>query len=122
MALACGLDFGTSNSTVGWLPGRSPASRARSLPARYVSGYLETSNVPEIGEQAASHAWVDVWLEDCGWISVDVTQAQFASEQYCRLAVGRDYAAAAPLRGMRVGGGNETLSVDVSVQVVVKSY
>ena len=23
MALACGLDFGTSNSTVGWLPGAS---------------------------------------------------------------------------------------------------
>jgi transglutaminase-like putative cysteine protease len=96
--------------------------RARNLPARYVSGYLETSNAPEIGEQAASHAWVDVWLDDCGWISVDVTQGQFASEQYCRLAVGRDYAAAAPLRGMRVGGGNETLSVDVSVQVVVKSF
>lgn len=95
--------------------------RARNLPARYVSGYLDTSG-SEIGEQAASHAWVDVWLDDCGWISVDVTQGRFASEQYCRLAVGRDYAAAAPLRGMRVGGGNETLAVDVKVEPVVKSF
>ena len=31
MALACGLDFGTSNSTVGWLPGSSPVSGASSL-------------------------------------------------------------------------------------------
>ncbi|NNG25784.1 Hsp70 family protein [Telluria aromaticivorans] len=31
MALACGLDFGTSNSTVGWLPGSSLQPGARSL-------------------------------------------------------------------------------------------
>ena len=35
---------------------------------------------------------------------------------YCRLAVGRDYEAAAPLRGVRRGGGTETLSVLVRVQ------
>ncbi len=31
MALACGLDFGTSNSTVGWLPGSSLQPGAQSL-------------------------------------------------------------------------------------------
>ncbi|MFN3790385.1 Hsp70 family protein [Massilia sp.] len=31
MALACGLDFGTSNSTVGWLPGSSYEAGASSL-------------------------------------------------------------------------------------------
>ena len=90
--------------------------RARDVPARYVSGYLDPGDVPH----AASHAWADVWLEDRGWISVDVTHGCFASGQYCRIAVGRDYAAAAPVRGMRVGGGNEEMSIDVSVEASEK--
>ncbi|MDR5754686.1 MULTISPECIES: transglutaminase family protein [unclassified Caballeronia] len=84
--------------------------RARGVPARYVSGYVEPGEV----DRAASHAWVDVWLGD-GWVSVDVTHARFASARYCRLAVGRDYEAAAPVRGSRVGGKEERLSVHVSV-------
>ncbi|HEY1610208.1 MAG TPA: transglutaminase family protein, partial [Paraburkholderia sp.] len=44
--------------------------RARGVPARYVSGYVDPGDVPE----AASHAWVDVWL-DGGWVTVDVTHA-----------------------------------------------
>src|SRR5439155_9370408 len=71
--------------------------RARGVPARYVSGYIEPGDVPH----AASHAWVDVWVGDA-WVSVDVTHAAFASGGYCRLAVARDYATAAPVRGSRV--------------------
>lgn len=84
--------------------------RARGVPARYVSGYVDPGDVPA----AASHAWVDVWL-DGGWVTIDVTHGCFASEKYCRIAVGRDYETAAPVRGTRVGGMAETL--DVSVQV-----
>jgi len=85
--------------------------RARGLPARYVSGYLDAGDVQDV----ASHAWVDVWLEGSGWVSVDVSHACFASEKYCRVAVGRDYETAAPVRGMRVGGGSEELAVTVAV-------
>jgi transglutaminase-like putative cysteine protease len=85
--------------------------RARGVPARYVSGYIEPGDVPH----AASHAWVDVWLDGTGWISVDVTHAAFASEIYCRLATARDYEAAAPVRGRRIGGREEHLDVRVSV-------
>lgn len=84
--------------------------RARGIPARYVSGYIEPGDVPH----GASHAWVDVWL-DGGWISVDVTHATFASEIYCRLAAARDYEAAAPVRGRRIGGLEEKLNVSVTV-------
>jgi transglutaminase-like putative cysteine protease len=62
---------------------------------------------------------VDVWI-DGGWVSVDVTHAAFASGRYCRLAVARDYEAAAPVRGSRVGGKDERMSVDVSVQALVE--
>lgn len=84
--------------------------RVRGLPARYVSGYVDPGNVPEM----ASHAWVDVWIDN-GWVTVDVTHACFASEKYCRIAVGRDYEAAAPVRGRRVGGMGETMDVNVQV-------
>jgi len=85
--------------------------RARGVPARYVSGYIEPNEVPH----GASHAWVDVWLEGRGWTSVDVTRAAFASEIYCRLAAARDHEAAAPVRGRRIGGMEEKLNVTVTV-------
>jgi transglutaminase-like putative cysteine protease len=85
--------------------------RGMGLPARYVSGYLYTT-----AEHAASHAWVDVWLKDHGWVSIDVTNRQYASEQHCRLAVARDYDSASPVRGVRTGGGRESMAVHVHVQ------
>jgi transglutaminase-like putative cysteine protease len=88
--------------------------RARGIPARYVSGYIDPGDVPE----AASHAWVDVWLDRLGWISVDVTHAAFASEVFCRLAAARDYDAASPVRGRRIGGLEEHLDVTVVVNAV----
>ncbi|BBB64880.1 transglutaminase [Undibacterium sp. YM2] len=87
---------------------------ARGIPARYVSGYID----PESTGHADSHAWVDVWVEDAdysGWVSVDATHAVLMTDSYCRLAIGRDYDSAAPVRGVRRGGGLETLSVTVQV-------
>ena len=87
--------------------------RAARVPARYVSGYLLAGGVND----AASHAWVDVWQEaDSAWLGVDVTHASLARADHCRLAVGRDYLDAAPVRGVRRGGGNETLHVNVHVE------
>lgn len=85
------------------------------LPARYVSGYFYTT-----AEHAASHAWCDIWIEDQGWISVDVTNGQFASDCHCRLAVARDYDSASPVRGVRNGGGVESMTVSVRVQEIVQ--
>jgi transglutaminase-like putative cysteine protease len=85
-----------------------------SLPVRYISGYIYPGEV----EHSASHAWVDVWVEDTdysGWISIDVTHACLQTADYCRLAVGRDYESVAPVRGMRRGGGDEQMTVQVDV-------
>jgi transglutaminase-like putative cysteine protease len=84
--------------------------RAAGIPARYVSGYLYTGASGEV----ASHAWADAWLgADEGWLSVDVTHGVTAGSAHCRLAIGRDYLDAAPVRGVRRGGGRENLSVAV---------
>ena len=86
--------------------------RAAGLPARYVSGYVLTGDA----DHAASHAWLDVWLDsEQRWVSCDVTHRAFAGPRLCRLAVGRDYLDAAPIRGVRRGGGIEQLEVNVIV-------
>lgn len=86
--------------------------RLAGVPARYVSGYLYAGE----NQEMASHAWVDAWLEsERAWIGIDVTHQSLAGEQHCRLAVGRDYHDAAPVRGVRRGGGEESLEVNVSV-------
>jgi transglutaminase-like putative cysteine protease len=85
------------------------------IPARYVSGYID----PGTSEHAESHAWVDAWVDEVdfsGWVSIDVTHARFENDSYCRLAVGRDYDSAAPVRGVRNGGGDESLTVRVDVR------
>lgn len=86
--------------------------RSAGVPARYVSGYVYTGSTGEV----ASHAWADAWLgNDDGWISLDVTHAAFAGSAHCRLAVGRDYLDAAPVRGVRRGGGRERMDVAVKL-------
>jgi transglutaminase-like putative cysteine protease len=87
---------------------------ARGIPARYVSGYID----PGSTGHAASHAWVDAWAEDddySGWVSIDVTHNRLMTDAYCRLAIGRDYESAAPVRGMRRGGGDEIMSVEALI-------
>ncbi len=88
------------------------SARAVGIPARYVSGYIYTGDTKD----AASHAWVDVWLgAELGWQSMDVTHKRPAVRTYCRLAVGRDYLDAAPVRGVRQGGGGEKMEANVLV-------
>lgn len=89
--------------------------RGLGVPARYVSGYLYTET-----EHAASHAWADIWFDDVGWTSVDITNRQFASDCHCRLAVARDYDSASPVRGVRHGGGEESMTVTVQVQAAAQ--
>lgn len=89
----------------------------RNIPARYVSGYINSGS----SGHAESHAWVDVWVAEddfTGWVSIDVTHAVYASDAHCRLAVARDYDSAAPVSGVRRGGGEESLDVRVSVTLM----
>ncbi|MEP7244657.1 MAG: transglutaminase family protein, partial [Gammaproteobacteria bacterium] len=80
-------------------------------------GYLYTGDGEE-GGTAASHAWVDAWIEDSrSWLGIDITHDEPTGNgmHHCRLAVGRDYLDAAPVRGVRRGGGHEMMDIDVTV-------
>lgn len=90
-------------------------ARAAGVPARYVSGYIDANDPGHV----SSHAWADVWI-DGGWVSYDVTHAALAGPALCRLAVGRDYADASPVRGIRRGGAGEELAVAVRVSAAAE--
>jgi transglutaminase-like putative cysteine protease len=94
--------------------------RSAGLPARYVSGYLET--LPPPGKEKlvgadASHAWVSVWCgETAGWVDVDPTNGLLPSSRHITVAWGRDFSDVSPLRGVMQGAGRQTLRVSVDVQ------
>ncbi|MEI8043801.1 MAG: transglutaminase family protein [Verrucomicrobiota bacterium] len=92
--------------------------RALGLPARYVSGYLETAPLPgqpKLVGADASHAWVSFFCPGLGWIDVDPTNNLLPSMQHITLGWGRDYGDVSPIRGVLVGGGDHALSVAVDV-------
>ncbi len=93
------------------------ACRAIGLPVRYVSGYLHTPHAQESGN-AASHAWVDVFVPDAGWMSLDPTHNCQQSANYVRVAIGRDYADLPPTRGVYKGNSTEKLEVAVKVEMM----
>jgi transglutaminase-like putative cysteine protease len=95
--------------------------RSLGLPARYVSGYVET--VPPPGKEKlvgsdASHAWVSVYSPALGWIDVDPTNNLLVSTQHVTLGWGRDYSDVSPVRGVILGSGEHTVKVAVDLQPV----
>jgi transglutaminase-like putative cysteine protease len=87
--------------------------RSNNIPARYVSGYFYETDIKNL----ASHAWVDVCTDpEAGiWLSVDITNACLTDSRHVRLATGRDYSSAAPIKGVRSGGGVEELQARVAI-------
>lgn len=93
--------------------------RNRRIPARYVSGYVETAppdDQYELTGAAASHAWVSVYCPGQGWIDFDPTNNCIPCDQHISVAWGRDYGDVTPLKGVVTGGGEHSLEVTVSVE------
>ncbi|MCK6552094.1 transglutaminase family protein, partial [Myxococcota bacterium] len=90
-------------------------ARLIGVPARYVCGYLYTGPKADNARMAeASHAWLQVYLPEVGWKGFDPTNGVLTTTQHVRVAVGRNYVDATPTSGtLYVGGGGETLSVEV---------
>jgi transglutaminase-like putative cysteine protease len=97
--------------------------RMRGIPGRYVSGYLVPSSATGdepgaedvIGGQA-SHAWMEMLLPGFGWIGLDPTMGRPVGSRHIRVAYGRDYSDAAPVRGVYKGHAGQQLFVDVGLR------
>ena len=96
--------------------------RSLGVPARYVSGYLNTQPPPgkeKVFGADASHAWVSAWLPTLGWVDLDPTNGILVGDDHITLSWGRDYGDVTPLKGVVLGGGNQKLEVKVTVAQTV---
>jgi transglutaminase-like putative cysteine protease len=94
--------------------------RSIGLPARYVSGYMETDpppGRPKLKGADASHAWMSVLVPQAGWLDIDPTNDRLANNRYVVTAYGRDYGDVPPMSGVIYTAGR-TESLRVSVDVV----
>jgi transglutaminase-like putative cysteine protease len=93
--------------------------RGLGLSAAYVSGYLRTNpppGRPRLDGADATHAWVALWCGDeRGWIGFDPTNAILVENDHVVLAVGRDYSDVAPIDGVILAPGEQTLKVEVDM-------
>lgn len=92
--------------------------RTLKIPARYVSGYLYNGPANQLLGAQASHAWCEVFVPDHGWRALDPTNNQPADERCIKLAVGRDYADVAPIKGHYKGTPRRTMTVEVRVEPI----
>jgi transglutaminase-like putative cysteine protease/predicted glutamine amidotransferase len=97
-------------------------ARLMGVPARYVCGYIYTGPKtaelePHQRQGEASHAWVQLYLPQVGWKGFDPTNGILTQTDHIRIAIGRNYLDATPTSGtIFVGGGGETLAVEVIVE------
>ena len=99
--------------------------RSAEIPARYVTGYIETETqrkasearrAPALIGASESHAWVEVYLPGGFWWPLDPTNDCIVGERHVKIAVGRDYHDSTPTRGVFKGTHTEKLSVAVVMQ------
>jgi transglutaminase-like putative cysteine protease len=90
------------------------------IPCRYVSGYLFQPAGATGSVDGATHAWVETWLPELGWVGFDPTHNTQAGEHHIRVAVGRDYADVPPTKGVFKGlsAVRSELAVGVSIGTV----
>lgn len=96
--------------------------RSLGLPARYISGYMETlppPGQPKLVGADASHAWFAAYIPGIGWIDFDPTNGILPQSRHITAAFGRDFSDVSPLKGVALGGGRHQLKVSVDVSEIV---
>ncbi|MEX1909645.1 transglutaminase family protein [Janibacter sp. Y6] len=94
--------------------------RVVGIPARYVSGYIETMPPPgktKLAGSDATHAWVSAMTPDGGWVDLDPTNDHFADSRYVVTGWGRDFRDVSPLKGVIFTEGRGS-TLDVAVDVI----
>lgn len=96
--------------------------RSLGIPARYVSGYLFTTNdaTGADGEgdvvKVQTHAWFEAAIPDVGWLALDPTNSQEVGVRHVKIGHGRDYGDVPPLRGVFSGQAETELEVAVEMR------
>ena len=88
--------------------------RTAGIPSRYVSGYVCSRDNGLRGE-GATHAWVEVYTPNQGWLGLDPTNKIWAMDNHVKLSVGRNFYDCTLVKGTFKGVARQTLSVSVSI-------
>jgi len=88
--------------------------RISAIPARYVSGYICPMG-NELRGIGATHAWVEAYVPDYGWLGIDPTNNCLVSDRHIRIAFGRNFNDCTPVKGTYKGSSAHTLSVAVVI-------
>jgi transglutaminase-like putative cysteine protease len=91
------------------------ACRFLGLPARFVSGYSSTEDIP--AAQGSTHAWAEVYLPGAGWKGFDSTGGVLAGPAHIAVAVGRDPESLPPISGSFSSSQPVSSSMEVVVDV-----
>lgn len=92
--------------------------RSIGLAGRYMSGYIETippPGKPKLAGADASHAWMALYMPDCGWVELDATNNLLVNDQHIRVATGRDFGDVVPLKGIVYSSGGQKMVISVDV-------
>lgn len=89
--------------------------RMSHIPAKYISGYICPKDKEMRGE-GATHAWVEAYIPQYGWLGLDPTNNCIVNDQHVRLAVGRNFSDCTPVKGTYKGSGQHTLEVSVEIK------
>lgn len=92
------------------------ACRYLGLPARFVSGYASTEDIP--AAMGATHAWTEVFLPGAGWKGFDSTGGIIAGLNHIAVAVGRDPESLPPVAGA-FGSDDPEVTSELVVEVEV---
>jgi len=102
--------------------------RSVGIPARYVSGFLFTSDdatgSDDPGDIAGdvvevqTHAWFEASVPGFGWVALDPTNGREVQLRHVAIGRGRDYDDVAPLKGVYAGVAGHELQTGVEIRRV----
>ena len=91
------------------------ACRYLGLPARFVSGYSLTEDIP--AALGSTHAWAEIYLPGAGWKGFDSTGGVITGAGHITVAVGRDPESLLPISGSFTCEQPVSSTMDVTVEV-----
>lgn len=91
------------------------AVRSLGLPARFVSGYVESS--ASAAGKGSTHAWMEAYLPDSGWCGFDPTSGRPTGTRHIPLGVSSHPRGVMPVSGTYDGTLGRSLGMSVSLYI-----